>query len=119
MKKIALYSLFAPLIVVVLRLPDIYQQVNLLGVNGIYNCSMSWVKHCSLFEYLFTEDEAIFMYVVMLSSFVGLFLLISYISFLIKLYKDNKRTTLYKVLVLTIFIIVALYCGVYYLSGEY
>ena len=117
--KVALYSLVGPIIIFILRLPDMYQQINLLGINGVYDCAISFPRYCSMGEYLFTGDDAIVMYLGMLMSFVGLFLLIIYISFLARLYKNNNHRKVYRVLALTVFIIVALYCGIYYLGGEY
>ena len=89
--KVALYSLVGPIIIFVLRLPDIYQQIHALGLNGVYDCAISFPKHCSMWEYLFTGDDAIVMYLGMFTSFLATFLLIIYISFLARLYKNNNH----------------------------
>lgn len=118
MKKIALYSLIGPIIVLFLRVFDIINQVIMLGFNGIYDCasynSFEGTK-CSFFDYVFLGDVAMSMYLGIFASYILLFLAINYIVFLIRLYKDNKHTELYFFIALTLVVIVAFYFLTYYI----
>ena len=116
MKKIAYISLIGPILVIILRLVNIVKQVSLLGFNGDYQCAMSIMQNCSLFDYVFKGDEAIIMYMMIIFSFLILFSIINYISFLIRLYKNNNHKLLYTLIAITLSLVVASPFIVYYIQ---
>lgn len=107
MKKVTLISLIAPIVIVILRVIDITKKINLLGLNGRYQCAFSVDKPCSLFDYIFKGDDAIFTYIALATYFLLLFIAVSYIFLLIKLYKDNRRKLFWVVIAVSSMVLIA------------
>lgn len=101
MKKITLISLIGPVLFVILRIVEVVKKISILGLDNNYYCSLSTDAKCSLLHYIFKSDYAVLSYISIVSSFILLFVVSSFIFFLIKLYKENKSKLFWALVLLT------------------
>ncbi len=109
MKKITLISLIAPIIIIFLRTIDVLKKINLVGIEGKYQCSISVDNSCSLSEYMFKGDDATLSYIAMVITFISLFVVTSYIFLLKKLYTSNRRKLFWLLIAIGVAILIASY----------
>ncbi len=107
MKKITLISLIGPVLFIILRIVEVVERVKVLGLGNNYYCDLSTDAKCSLLHYIFKSDYAVLSYISIVSSFIFLFIITSYIFFLIKLYKENKIKLFWVLILFTILFLVS------------
>jgi hypothetical protein len=116
MKKIILISLLGPLWLIVERGFEVIKYFNVMGLNGVYECQITMHKPCSFFEYVFTSDMSVATQIAIILSFTTLFVLVSYIFYLVKLYKNNNHKLFWILIGITVSLIILGYFAINYIQ---
>lgn len=98
-QKITLISLILPVLFGIYYFVDVVRQISIHGVLGVYDCGIAFPLNCSLLEYIFTTLSFFAYAGISVIAFVVVFVILNYILFQIRLYK-NARYNLFWILIL-------------------
>ncbi len=91
MKRATFISLAGSILINIKNIWNIVEEVSARGFGGVYQCAITVDKPCSFLSYVFNSDFSMMVYVGIVLSFTVLFIVSTYIFFLIKIYKSNNK----------------------------